>query len=73
MNLIDVLEMVCDWTAASQRMANTDPHAGLEKQKERFGISEELFSIIKNTVNFLQENPRGNFYKKSEETVDTSE
>lgn len=49
MNLVDVLEMVCDWLAASKR-SKTGIDKGLEINKERYGISDQLFEIIKNTV-----------------------
>jgi len=54
MNLIDVLEMVCDWMAASKR-SQTGIDKGLEINKERYGISDQLFEIIKNTVAMLLE------------------
>jgi Family of unknown function (DUF5662) len=54
MNLIDVLEMVCDWMAASKR-SQTGIDRGLEINKERYGISDQLFAIIKNTVAMLLE------------------
>ena len=54
MNLLDVLEMVCDWMAASRR-SQTGIAKGLEINKERYGIDGQLFAIIKNTVAFLQE------------------
>ena len=52
MNLIDMLEMVCDWMAASRR-SQTGIDKGLEINKERYGIDDQLFEIIKNTVTSL--------------------
>lgn len=49
MTLIDLIEMVCDWLAASRR-SQTGIAKGLEINKERYGISDQLFEIIKNTV-----------------------
>ena len=54
MNLIDVLEMVCDWMAASKR-SQTGIAKGLEINKERYGIDDQLFEIIKHTVDALLE------------------
>lgn len=54
MNLLDVLEMACDWMAASKR-SQTGSMKGLEINKERYGISDQLFEIIKNTVQALVE------------------
>lgn len=53
MTLMDVMEMVADWKAASMRHADGDFHKSLHINKERFGISEQLFEIILNTVGEL--------------------
>ena len=53
MNLIDLLEMICDWKAASERHADGDVYKSLVINKERFGYSDELYNILKNTVDFL--------------------
>jgi hypothetical protein len=52
MNLIQLVEMVCDWIAASER-SQKDIFEGLEMNKERFKIDDQLFAIIKNTVKEL--------------------
>lgn len=52
MNLIDLVEMVCDWLAASQRVSGDKVH--LDIQQVRFGIDPQLMRIIENTVAFLQ-------------------
>ena len=54
MTLIDLIEMVCDWLAASKR-SQTGIHKGLEINKERYGIDDQLFEIIKHTVDALLE------------------
>lgn len=53
MNLIDLLEMICDWKAASERHADGDVYKSIVINKERFGYSDELYNILKNTVDFL--------------------
>ena len=53
MNLIDLLEMICDWKAASERHADGDVYKSLLINKERFGYSDELYCVLKNTVDFL--------------------
>jgi len=53
MNLLDIIEMTCDWIAASKR-SQTDILKGLEMNKERFDISDQLFVIIKNTIVHLK-------------------
>lgn len=58
MSLLSLLEMVCDWRAASERtkQRTDDPEKvktfadGLEHNFERFGIEHQLASVIRNTV-----------------------
>jgi hypothetical protein len=52
MNLIDALEMVCDWMAAAKRVPGGKLQ--LERQKERFGIDHQLYSLILHTVEYLE-------------------
>jgi len=54
MNLIDVIEMLCDWMAATKRHADGDIQKSIEINKNRFNIDPQLVSIIKNTVDFLK-------------------
>ena len=54
MTLIDLVEMVCDWIAATQRVKDGDIDKGLVINKERFHIDDQLFQIIKNTVDSLK-------------------
>ena len=49
MSLLDVVEMFCDWKAASQRHANGNFEQSLEINRKRFGISEQLAEIFENT------------------------
>ena len=48
MNLIDLLEMVCDWFAASLR-SDTSFSEGLEGNFKEYKIDPQLAGIIKNT------------------------
>lgn len=48
MNLLDVLEMVCDWMAASQRGGGGPLR--LDLQQKRFGIDDQLQGLIERTV-----------------------
>lgn len=54
MDLIDLFEMVCDWVAAARR-SQTEVHKGLQINKDRFKIDDQLFAIIKNTVDRMEE------------------
>lgn len=55
MNLIDVLEMLIDWKASSLRQNDGNLLKSLEENKERYGISDQLFSILLNTVEWLDD------------------
>lgn len=50
MSLFDLIEMVCDWKAAGERHATGSIYKSLEHNKSRFGVSEQLQSILQNTV-----------------------
>ena len=53
MNLLDLLEMICDWKAASERHNDGDIYKSIEINQKRFGYSDELKTIFINTINFL--------------------
>ena len=53
MSLLDVVEMLADWNAATMRHQDGDIHKSLEINRERFGISDQLYSILKNTLKEL--------------------
>lgn len=61
MSLMALIEMLCDWRAASERVAQRtdDPEAmktfesGLIHNKERFDISDDLYEILLNTAREL--------------------
>jgi hypothetical protein len=55
MNLIDLLEMLCDWADASTRQPDGDLRESIRIGKERFGIDDQLASILLNTVDMLEE------------------
>ena len=50
LSLLDLIEMVADWKAATERHADGSLPKSLEINKERFGISDQLASILANTV-----------------------
>lgn len=49
MSLLSIVEMCCDWVAAGERVKDGDPMRSLEINRQRFGISDQLYSIIVNT------------------------
>ena len=49
MTLIDLLEMICDWKAATERHADGSIAASLKNNKERFKISDQLSKVLEKT------------------------
>lgn len=50
MTLVDLIEMLADWKAATERHDNGDLAKSLEIQKDRFGLSDQLVQILRNTA-----------------------
>lgn len=50
MDLVDLMEMIADWKAATKRHNDGNILKSLEKNKERFHISDQLNNILMNTV-----------------------
>lgn len=55
MNLIDLIEMVSDWKSATERHADGDIYKSLEINRKRFGIDDQLYGILKNTIDWMEE------------------
>lgn len=55
MNLIDILEMFCDWKASSERQNGGNLRKSLEENAERFELPETLVAILKNSIDLLTE------------------
>lgn len=53
MNLIDIIEMFCDWKAATIRHDTGDLRKSISINQKRFGISDELTAIFLNSVNLF--------------------
>jgi hypothetical protein len=53
MSLLDLIEMFCDWKAASERGLGNDFMEGLAYNRKRFFIDDQLFSILQNTAKEL--------------------
>lgn len=50
MSLLDILEMLCDWKAATLRHNDGDIRKSIEINQKRFGYSDELKQILLNTL-----------------------
>lgn len=53
MSLFDIIEMLVDWKAASERHADGSMAKSLEHNRARFNISDQLYNILCNTAREL--------------------
>ena len=53
MNLVDIIEMLCDWKAATMRHNDGDIYKSIEQNQKRFGYSDDLKQIFINTVDLF--------------------
>jgi hypothetical protein len=53
MNLLDIVEMLCDWKAASERHNDGNIRKSIEINANRFGLSPQLVKILENTADLL--------------------
>jgi len=53
MTLIDLLEMIVDWRASTMRHASGDIMKSIEINQERFGYSDDIKSLLINTITVL--------------------
>ena len=54
MDLVDIVEMLCDWLAATKRHADGDIGKSININEKRFGINEQLSQLFRNTVAMLK-------------------
>jgi len=54
MSLLDVVEMFCDWRAATERHADGNIVDSINHNAERFGLSPQLVAILMNTVEMFE-------------------
>ncbi len=53
MNLVDLVEMLCDWMAATKRHADGNIMKSIDMNQKRFGYGDELLHILRNTAELL--------------------
>jgi hypothetical protein len=54
MNLVQSIEMLCDWKAATLRHADGDIRKSIEINQKRFGYSDELKQMMINTLPLIE-------------------
>lgn len=52
MTLVDLLEMLVDWVAATKRHTDSNIYRSLDINQKRFGYSDELKRIFENTIEY---------------------
>ncbi len=50
MTLVDLIEMLADWRAATKRNKNGNIRKSIDINAEKYGISPQLKKIFENTV-----------------------
>ena len=55
MNLLDLMEMFCDWRAASMRHNDGNLRKSIAVNGDRFGMSPQLVKIFENTIGVLED------------------
>ena len=53
MNIIDIVEMLCDWKASSLRQDDGNILLDLKKNQEKYGFSDDLYKIFANTFEWM--------------------
>lgn len=55
MNIVDLVEMIADWKASSERYNNGNLLKSIEINAKRFNIDEQLTQILVNTARMMDE------------------
>lgn len=54
MDLLDVVEMLCDWKAASERTKDGDLKKSIDIGIERFKIEPQLGAVLRNSLGYFK-------------------
>lgn len=55
MNLVDLIEMLCDWKASSTRHNDGNLRKSIEVNGKRFEMSPQLIKIFENSVDLVED------------------
>lgn len=55
MNLVDIIELFCDWKAATERHHDGNLLKSIEHNASRYNINPQLVKIFKNTADFIEQ------------------
>lgn len=68
MHMLDLMEMLCDWLAATERHADGDIRRSLEINRERYDIPDGLYFLLRNTIDWFEGEDTGNGPRATEIT-----
>lgn len=54
MNVLDIVEMLCDWASSCKRNKNGNLRKSIETNADRFGMSPQLVRILENSVEIVE-------------------
>ena len=54
MNLVDLMELLADWKASSERHADGSIRKSIKYNSKRFNISPQLQRVLENTIELLE-------------------
>jgi hypothetical protein len=54
MNLLDLVEMFCDWSASSERQLDGNILKSVEVNQKRFNFTDELKGILESTAKWME-------------------
>ena len=66
MTLVDLIEMICDWSASTMRYKEGNLLKSISFNTERFDISPDLASILRNTAELFELLPEQNRRRKDD-------
>ena len=55
MNLVDIIEMFCDWKASTARNKNGNLLQSIENNRSRFRMSDQMINVFKNTATLFDD------------------
>jgi len=71
MDLFDIVEMICDWTAATKRHSDGNIQRSIEINTERFKLDAQVVALLNNTAALLQDKEARQDNEEAAEPSDT--
>ena len=56
MNIIDLIELFCDWKAATLRHKDGNLNKSIDEGEKRFGLSPQIAQIFRNSIELFESN-----------------